>query len=107
MLEMNLKETDKLGMEYMLENARLLKENQILSTNADTAFQDGLNEAQDLYAEQIRKEIKAEAVKELMFNLDNEISTYISNGKGLNVYAWLKNYVKEMVGEQNANSNKF
>jgi hypothetical protein len=39
---------------------------------------------------------KAEAIKELMFNLDEEISTYSSNGKGLNVYAWLKNYVKEM-----------
>ena len=44
-------------------------------------------------------EAKAEAIKELMFNLDEEISTYSSNGKGLNVYAWLKNYVKEMVGE--------
>ena len=44
-------------------------------------------------------EIKAEAIKELMFNLDEEISTYSSNGKDLNVYTWLKNYVKEMVGD--------
>ena len=43
---------------------RLKKENDILSQNSDTAFQDGLNEAQDLYAEQIKDEIKAEAVKE-------------------------------------------
>ena len=43
---------------------RLKKENNILSQNSDTAFQDGLNEAQDLYAEQIKNEIKAEAVKE-------------------------------------------
>lgn len=45
------------------------------------------------------KVAKAEAIKELMFNLDNEISTYSSAGKDLNVYAWLKNYAKEMVGE--------
>ena len=43
--------------------------------------------------------IKAEAIKELMFNLDNEISTYSSAGKDLNVYAWLKNYAKVKVGE--------
>lgn len=45
------------------------------------------------------KSIKAEAIKELMFNLDNEISTYSSAGKDLNVYAWLKNYAKEKIGE--------
>lgn len=39
---------------------------------------------------------KAEAIKELIFNLDEEISTYSSNGKSLNVYAWIKNYIKEM-----------
>ena len=44
-------------------------------------------------------EIKAEAIKELMLNLDGEISTYISNGKDLNVYAWLKDYTKKMVGD--------
>ena len=42
---------------------------------------------------------RAETLKELMFNLDEEISTYSSNGKGLNVYVWLKNYAKEMAGE--------
>ena len=43
---------------------RLKNENDILSKNADTAFQDGLNEAQDLYAEQVKAEIKSEAIKE-------------------------------------------
>lgn len=38
----------------------LQKENEILSRNADTAFQDGLNERRDLFA----SEIKAEAYKE-------------------------------------------
>ena len=43
--------------------------------------------------------IKTEAIKELMFNLDEEISTYSSAGHDLNVYAWLKNYAKVKVGE--------
>lgn len=54
---------------YLIDRQRariekLKKENKILSINADTAFQDGLNEAQDLYAEQVRQEIKSEAIKE-------------------------------------------
>ena len=40
----------------------LQKENEILSRNADTAFQDGLNERRDVFA----PEIKAEAYKELI-----------------------------------------
>lgn len=47
------------------ENERLKEENEILSKNADTAFQDGLNEAQEVYAEQIKNEVKAEAIKEI------------------------------------------
>lgn len=43
---------------------RLQTENKILSKNADNAFQDGLNEAQDLYKKQVESEIKSEAVKE-------------------------------------------
>ena len=49
--------------------------------------------------ERLTATARAEAIKELMFNLDNEISTYSSAGHDLNVYAWLKNYVKEMVGD--------
>ena len=46
------------------EIEKLKRENEILTINADTAFQDGLNEAQDLYAEQVKTEIKSEAIKE-------------------------------------------
>lgn len=55
------------------EIERLEKENEILSKNADTAFQDGLNEAQDLYAEQIKNEIKAEARKEFAGRINGEL----------------------------------
>jgi len=36
---------------------KLKEQNDILSENADTAFQDGLNEAQELYAEQIKSKL--------------------------------------------------
>lgn len=42
------------------EIEQLKVKNEILIKNADTAFQDGLNEAQDLYASQIRNEVKQE-----------------------------------------------
>ncbi len=41
-----------------LETAK--RENKILSKNADTAFQDGLNEARDLYKKEVADEIKSE-----------------------------------------------
>ena len=47
------------------EIERLKRENKILSINADNAFQDGLNEAQDLYAEQVKNEVRAEALEEI------------------------------------------
>ncbi len=50
----------------LAEVERLRRENEILSKNADTAFQDGLNEAQDLYREQVKSEISAEAIKEFV-----------------------------------------
>ena len=105
MLERNLKETDKLGMEYMLENARLLKENQILSTNADTAFHDGLNEAQDLYAEQIRKETKAQAIKEFAERLKEKMRNCAMYCTDEHTYYLIvrvddiDSLVKEMVGD--------
>ena len=52
------------------EVEQLRLENQILSQNADTAFQDGLNEAQDLYAEQIRSEVAREIFEAVDSMLD-------------------------------------
>lgn len=42
----------------------LRKENRILSHDADTAFQDGLNENRDLFKKEVEPEIRAEAIKE-------------------------------------------
>ena len=56
------------------EIERLKKENKILSKNADTAFQDGLNEAQDLYAEQVKNEVRTKAIKEFAEKLKSEYS---------------------------------
>lgn len=99
------------------EIKRLKKENEILSINADTAFQDGLNEAQGLYAEEVKAEIISEAIKEFAERLkealvqENEI--YKSCAKNMlpkdfqegyeekndNVIRHIDNLVKEMVGE--------
>lgn len=54
------------------EVEQLRLENQILSQNADTAFQDGLNEAQDLYAEQIRSEV----AREIFMDIDRVVEKY-------------------------------
>ncbi|MBR3974390.1 MAG: hypothetical protein IKJ88_00860 [Clostridia bacterium] len=86
------------------ENERLKAENGILSKNADTAFQDGLNEAQEVYAEQIKKEVKAEAVKEF----SERLKEALNNVARVNVddfdyfvisLGFIDNLVKEMVGD--------
>lgn len=70
---------------YKAEVERLKKENEILSENADTAFQDGLNEAQDLYANQIKYEIESEAIKNFaelvkdLFASEDDVRTEIDN----------------------------
>lgn len=59
--------TDALNLinRQQAEIERLKRENKILSINADNAFQDGLNEAQDLYAEQVKNEVRAEVLEEI------------------------------------------
>lgn len=54
------------------EIEQLKVKNEILTKNADTAFQDGLNEAQDLYASQIRNEVRQEVIKEFIERLKAE-----------------------------------
>ena len=75
------------------EIERLKRENEILSVNADTAFQDGLNEARDLYATEVENEIKAEAVREFAEKLKDIYSVH----DGLHLT--IDNLVKEMVGD--------
>lgn len=84
------------------EIERLKNENKILSKNADTAFQDGLNEAQDLYAEQVKDEIKSKAVREFAERLKKSICERLSDGiKEQNpdlylVYAIIEDLEKKM-----------
>ena len=86
------------------EIERLKRENEILSVNADTAFQDGLNEARDLYATEVENEIKAEAIKEFADKLKENITDChtVSDGEYVG-YDWtdithcIDNLIKEMV----------
>ncbi len=45
------------------EIERLKKKNKILIKNADTAFQDGLDENRDLFKKEVEPEIRAGAIK--------------------------------------------
>lgn len=58
------------------EIARLKRKNTILSKNADTAFQDGLNENRDLFKKEVEPEIRNEAIKEFVGKLTDKISVY-------------------------------
>ena len=75
------------------EIKRLKRENEILSVNADTAFQDGLNEARDLYATEVENEIKDEAVREFAEKLKDIYSVH----DGLHLT--IDTLVKEMIGD--------
>lgn len=80
---------------------RLKRENKILSINADNAFQDGLNEAQDLYAEQVKNEVKAEAIKEFADRLGSYKEYRYNENCDFVPYVRLSDIdkvVKEMVG---------
>ena len=80
------------------EIERLKRENEILSVNADTAFQDGLNEARDLYATEVENEIKAEAIREFAERLKDKSLTKWDYHEAVDVEE-IDNLVKEMVGE--------
>ena len=82
------------------EIERLNIENEILSINADTAFQDGLNEAQDLYAEQVKAEIKSEATKEFAYRLKEMWSNNYYDSPDVDFDEFIDNLLKEMVGEE-------
>ena len=74
---------------------RLERYNEIITINADTAFQDGLNEAQDLYAEEVKAKIKTESIKEFAVRL----KCGVPQETGVIRCSDIDNLVKEMVGE--------
>ena len=90
----------KKNIELNIEIARLKLENEILSKNADTAFQDGLNEAQDLYAEQVKSEIKSETYKEFAEHLKEKWSNNDYYSPDVDFDEFVDNSLKEMVGKE-------
>lgn len=83
------------------EIERLRKENKILPKNADTAFQDGLNEAQDLYREQVKSEVSAEAIKEFAERLKGAKKYSVERHENIVPVAIIDWIVQEMVGDNN------
>lgn len=88
------------------EIERLKKKNTILSKNADTAFQDGLNENRDLFKKEVEPEIRNEAIKEFVGKLTDKISVYskyvdVDGIVILNrIYRMIEDTEKEMTEEQ-------
>lgn len=81
------------------EIEKLKRKNEILSHNADNAFQEGLNECRELF----EPEIKSEAYKEFAERLKRSTVTAVI-GNGIYAVATSKgvdNLLKEMVGEEN------
>lgn len=74
----------------------LQKKNEILSRNADTAFQDGLNERRDLFAPEIKFEAYKEFAEKAAIALANAYSTEYAHW----IDDVLNNLLKELVGEQ-------
>ena len=80
------------------EEARWLLENGVKIT----AFQDGLNEAQDLYAEQVKTEIKHEAYKEFAERIKEKAMQKFDWNEYVEVED-IDNLVKEMVCDDKVN----
>ena len=85
----------KKNIELNIEIARLKLKNEILSKNADNAFQDGLNEAQDLYAEQVKSEIKSETYKEFAEHLKEKWSNNDYYSPDVDFDEFVDNLLKE------------
>ncbi len=65
-------------------NKDLRRKNNILSRNADTAFQDGLNESREVYKSEVKAEICQEFADKLKAKAEREIYTDVDvNGKSL------------------------
>ena len=94
-LKTKITEILKKNIELNIEIARLKIKNEILSKNADTAFQDGLNEAQDLYAEQVKAEIKAEAIQEFAEHLKEKWSNNDYYSPDVDFDEFVDNLLKE------------
>lgn len=85
------------------EIERLKKKNTILSKNADTAFQDGLNENRDLFKKEVEPEIRNEAIKKFAERLKGYAIG--ENGSKEKAYFFVEvqdidNLVKEMTEAQ-------
>lgn len=91
------------------EIERLKRKNTILSKNADTAFQDGLDENRDLFKKEVEPEIRNEAIKEfaerLKQNITESVALYWDEGTGgyylaEDVIDDIDNLVQEMMEEK-------
>lgn len=79
----NLLATQDSYVKALIKNNKDLRcKNSILSRNADTAFQDGLNESREVYKSEVKAEICKEFADKLKAKSEREIYTDVdTNGK--------------------------
>jgi hypothetical protein len=87
------------------EIEKLKKENEILSRNADNAFQEGLNECRELFEPEIKSEALKEFAERIKMSIKaNVVETLCNDVKGVYnaeyVIDDIDNLLKEMVGEE-------
>lgn len=104
-----------------MDNQQLQKDNFIANENADAAFQEGLNEAQDLYAEQVKSEAEAKVIEDFVEKLKDKIintPSKFSAEKGIHdfltgsahrqheILDYIDNLVKEMTEDKRKTNKK-
>lgn len=87
------------------EIEKLKSKNEILSYNADNAFQEGLNECRELFEPEIKSEAYKEFAERLKMSIKaNVVETLCNDVKGVYnaeyVLDDIDNLLKEMVGEK-------
>lgn len=87
------------------EIEKLKSKNEILSRNADNAFQEGLNECRELFEPEIKSEAYKEFAERIKMSIKaNVVETLCNDVKGVYnaeyVLDDIDNLLKEMVGEK-------
>ena len=102
-----LNHADLLGLinRQKAEIEKLKSENEILSRNADNAFQEGLNECRELFEPEIKSEAYKEFAERIKMSIKaNVVETLCNDVKGVYnaeyVLDDIDNLLKEMVGEK-------
>ena len=98
--EKDIEKLDNKNKTLKADKTKLNKDIKELKLEIDTLIKSGIRA--NSIADWINhcNDIKSKAIQELMFNLNEEMGAYSNAGHDLDVYAWLKEYTKGIIGEE-------